>query len=79
MGFLVQTDSDTLIPHIPRFPGTPGRQPGAGCHQRRVTGGYCELLLPGYQAAWVLSQLAFRVMVWAASPVPACKVPAAGS
>jgi hypothetical protein len=31
--------SDTVIPHIGLFPGMLGRHPGAGCRQRRATGG----------------------------------------
>ena len=34
----VQVPSDTVIPHILRFPGTPDCHHGAGCRQRRATG-----------------------------------------
>lgn len=38
--FRVQV-SDTVIPHIARFPGMPDCHPGAGCRQRRATGVLC--------------------------------------
>ena len=69
MGFLVQLVSDTLNPHNRRFPGTPNCHPGAGCRQRRATGGLsffsplCAGLSPG--------QLAFVMIVFAGPPVPA--------